>query len=91
MRPGFTLHDWVTHPDPHLPDEFKSSHPQQTVRGMYKVCFDGQGAVTDVSVMTSLPTMDNTIMQQIKQTYRYKPQPDGLGFCTAQVLIFKIN
>ena len=79
----------LSHPDPHLPDEFKASHPQQTVKGIYKVCIGTDGHISDVTPMTSIPTMDVTIINQIKSSWTYKPQP--VPICTASVVVFKIN
>ena len=90
MVAAFTLAaQQLSHPDPRLTDEFKSAHPQQTVKGMYKVCIGTDGHITDVTPMTAIPGMDNTIIQQIRSGWSYKPQP--VPVCTASVLIFKIN
>jgi protein TonB len=79
----------LNHPDPHLPDFFRNQHPNQTVRGVYKVCLRQDGHVGDVFPMTSIPGMDQTIIEQIKAGWVYKPQP--VPICTASVILFKIN
>lgn len=90
MVASFTLTaQQVSHADPHLTDAFKSAHPQQTVKGMYKVCIGTDGHITDVTPMTSIPGMDQTLIEQIKAGWTYKPQP--VPVCTASVLVFKIN
>ena len=90
MVAGFTLAAQVlTAADPHLSDEFKSAHPQQIIKGMYKICLGTDGKVSDVTPMTSIPTMDATIIQQIRSTWAYKPQP--LPICFAKPFAFKIN
>lgn len=90
MVPMFTLMaSVISAPDPHLTDEYKSAHPQQTVKGMYKVCIAADGHVTDVTAMTAIPGMDETIIQQIKSTWKYKPQP--LPVCFGKPIMFKIN
>ena len=90
MVAGFTLAAQViSAADPHLTDEFKSAHPQQVVKGMYKICLGTDGHVTDVSPMTAIPGMDSTIIQQIRSSWSYKPQP--LPVCFAKPFAFKIN
>jgi protein TonB len=90
MVAAFTLAaQQLSHPDPRLPDEFKSSHPQQTVKGMYKVCIGTNGHISDVTPLTSIPGVDKTIIEQIRAGWTYKPQP--VPVCTASVIVFKIN
>ncbi len=90
MVAGFTLAAQVmSAADPHLTDEFKSAHPQQVVKGMYKICLGTDGHVTDVTPMTSIPGMDTTIISQIRSTWSYKPQ--ALPVCFAKPFAFKIN
>ena len=79
----------LSHPDPHLPDWFRNQHANQVVRGVYKVCLRQDGHVGDVFPMTSIPGMDQTVIEQIKSGWVYKPQP--VPVCTASVIIFKIN
>jgi protein TonB len=79
----------IHHPDPHLPDWFRNQHPNQTVRGVYKVCLRTDGKVGDVYPMTSIPGVDAMIIEQIKAGWVYKPQP--VPVCTASVILFKIN
>jgi periplasmic protein TonB len=79
----------LQHPDPHLPDWFRNQHANQTVRGVYKVCLRQDGHVGDVYPLTSIPGMDQTVIEQIKGGWVYKPQP--VPVCTASVILFKIN
>ena len=64
-------------------------HPLQTMRGMYKICVRTDGHVSDVLVMTSIPGMDQAIIDQIKSSWVYRPQP--LPVCAPRVFLFKIN
>ena len=90
MVAGFTLAaQVVSAADPHLTDDFKSAHPQQVVKGMYKICLSTDGRVSDVTPVTSIPGMDQTIIQQIRASWVYKPQP--LPVCFAKPFAFKIN
>src|SRR5207248_1701836 len=79
----------ISHPDPHLPDYFRNQHPNQTVRGVYKVCLRTDGRISDVYPLTSIPGMDSLVIEQIKSGWVYKPQP--VPVCTASVILFKIN
>ncbi|MEO6951067.1 MAG: PaxA [Polyangia bacterium] len=90
MVAGFTLMASVLNaPDPHLSDQFKDEHKGSIVKGMYKVCLANDGSVSEVSTMTSIPQQDSSIIQQIKSTWKYKPQP--LPVCFAKPFAFKIN
>jgi periplasmic protein TonB len=88
--PMFTLMaSVISAPDPHLPDEFKAQHPNQTVKGMYKVCLNTDGSIADVTTMTPVPGQDGTIISQVKSSWKYKPQP--LPVCFVKPFLFKIN
>jgi hypothetical protein len=79
----------VKYPDPHLPDAFKQSHAQQTVKGMYRICVDTDGNIYKMETVTSLSGADESIMQQVRSTWQYKPQP--VPVCTIRVFEFHIN
>jgi periplasmic protein TonB len=79
----------LSHPDPHLPDFFRNQHPNQVVRGVYKVCLRQDGRVSDVYPMTSIPGVDAIIIEQVKASWTYKPQP--VPVCFASAITFKIN
>jgi hypothetical protein len=90
MVPQFMLDaQRVSAPDPHLPEWFRQAHPQQVVKGMYKICVRNDGHVSDVYVLTSIQGMDQTIIDQIKSSWVYKPQP--LPLCAPRIFMFKIN
>jgi protein TonB len=90
MVAGFTLiASQLSHPNPQLPEWFKNAHPQQTVKGMYKVCLRNDGHVGSVYAMTSITGLDAVIIQQIKAGWLYKPQP--VPVCFPAVLRFEIK
>jgi periplasmic protein TonB len=79
----------LKYPDPHLPESFLQSHPAQTVKGMYRIFVDTHGSVSKVETVTSLSGADQTIIEQVKSTWQYKPQP--VPVCTIRVFEFRIN
>jgi hypothetical protein len=75
---------------PHLPEWFTAQHPKQTVRGTFRICLDTSGHVSDVSTILSIAgNVDGVLMQQIKDSWLYKPQ--ALPVCFAQPFSFRIN
>lgn len=90
MVASFTLAaQQLSHPEPHLPEWFTNQHPKQTIRGVYKVCLRTDGHIDSVTPMTSIPGVDQVVMDQIRTQWVYKSQP--VPICTASALIFKIN
>jgi protein TonB len=90
MVASFTLlASQLSHPDPHLPDWFRNQHANQMVKGIYKVCLRQDGHVSDVFPMTSIPGVDAVVIEQVKSSWTYKPQP--VPVCFASVIQFKIN
>jgi protein TonB len=79
----------LSHPDPHVPEWFRNQHTNQMVQGLYKVCLRQDGHVSDVFPMTSIPGIDSQIIDQIKSSWTYKPQP--VPVCFASKIMFKIN
>ena len=64
-------------------------HANQTVKGMYRICVDTDGNVSKVETVTSLSGADQTIIDQVRATWQYKPQP--VPVCTIRVFEFHIN
>ncbi|HME91014.1 MAG TPA: hypothetical protein VKE49_06305, partial [Myxococcaceae bacterium] len=75
-------------PNPHLPEAFAQAHPHQQFRASYRICVSPDGSVSNVSVVTSIPGIDQAIVEQLKG-WMYKPQP--VPICTERQFIFKIN
>ncbi len=87
---GFTLiAQQISHPDPHLPEWVKNQHHEPIVKGMYKVCIRNDGHISDVTPMTSINGADQTIGDQIRTSWVYKPQPVPVCFIAA--LTFKLQ
>jgi hypothetical protein len=76
-------------PDPHLPEAFLQTHPNQTVKGMYRICVDTDGSISKMETVSSLSGADQTIIDQVTATWQYKPQP--VPVCTIRVFEFHIN
>lgn len=76
-------------PDPHLTDAFKNSHAGQSVGGAYRICVGTDGHVTDVSVIASVPSMDELITSHLRSAWRFKPQP--LPVCFTKPFRFNIK
>ncbi len=79
---------WVERPNPTLPEWFKQQHPQQKIRGMYKVCVGSDGRVSHDAVMTSIAGVDDAVIEQLKK-WVSKPQP--LPVCVPHPFEFVIN
>jgi serine/threonine-protein kinase len=79
----------ISAPNPHLPDSFRESHPRQRLRGTYRICVNTDGRVSDVGVLASIPGLDQTITEQLKRTWIYKPQP--VPVCGERIFIFNID
>jgi len=79
----------IAAPNPHLPDSYRESHPAQLVRGTYRICVNTSGRVSDVSIVASIPGLDQSIIEQLKRTWVYKPQP--VPVCSERNFIFKID
>ncbi len=75
--------------DPHLPEWFKQQHAQQTVTATYKIIVGQNGRVMDVIVLAGLPGLDQTIIDQIKSSWQFKPQQ--LPVFANWRFVFKIN
>ncbi len=79
----------ISAPNPHLPDSFRESHPRQRLRGSYRICVNRDGRVADVGVVASIPGLDQAIIDQLKRSWLYKPQP--VPVCSERIFIFNID
>jgi len=75
--------------DPHLPDEFKSRHPKETLNASYRVCVGTDGRVSEMAVVRGIGGVDDTVIQQVRGSWAFKPQP--VPVCTIWNFVFKIN
>src|SRR5262249_25909472 len=76
-------------PDPRLPDSILSAHPGQQLKAVYRICVLQDGHISDITVITPLPGGDPAIIEQLKRTWIYKPQP--LPVCTIRNFVFNIK
>jgi hypothetical protein len=79
----------LSSPDPRLPEAVVSAHPGQQLKGTYRICVRQDGRVSDVTVLTPVPGADPAIIEQLKSSWIYKPQP--LPVCTIRNFIFIIK
>jgi serine/threonine-protein kinase len=79
----------ISAPNPHLPDSFRAKNPRSAVRGTYRICVNTEGRIADVSIVAGIPGLDQTIIEQLKSTWVYKPQP--VPVCSERIFIFKID
>jgi protein TonB len=77
----------ISYPDPHPPPNVGSKG--QTLRGAYRICVRQDGHISDITVITPVSGADATIIEQLKRTWVYKPQP--LPVCTTRNFVFVIN
>jgi protein TonB len=90
MVPSFVFaKDKIGGGDPHLPDEFKSRHPKETLNASYRVCVGTDGRVSEMSVVRGIGGVDDGIIQQVRGSWSFKPQP--VPVCTIWNFVFKIN
>lgn len=75
-------------PDPHLPPSF-SAAPGEKVKGLYQICVGVDGKVVKVTAVQSIPGADQAVMEQIRSTWLYKPQP--VPVCTTRAFVFQFN
>jgi protein TonB len=76
-------------PDPHLPSDFINRHPKQTFTATYRICVGKEGRITEVAVVRGIEGIDDAVLQQIRSTWTYKPQP--LPVCSIRNFVFKVN
>lgn len=88
---GFTLTaSRVSASLPHLPDWFIARHAKETVHATFMICLDTSGHVSRVSTVRAIAgNVDDTIIDQIKSTWTYRPQ--RLPVCFAQPFAFHID
>jgi len=90
MVPSFVFQkDRIAAPEPHLPSDFTSRHPKETVSGAYRICVDASGRVSEIAPVRSIQGADDAVMQQVRSGWIWKPQP--LPLCTIHNFQFKIN
>ena len=78
----------ISAPDPHLPEGLRTN-PGQHMRATYRICVRQDGHVSDVTIVTPLPGADAAIIDQVKRTWIYKPQP--LPVCTIRNFMFIVK
>jgi hypothetical protein len=81
--------DEIDHPQPHLPNWFKNAYANEQVTARYVVCLRTDGRVGVVHSMGGLDVVDQSLMEQIRQGWTYKPQP--VPVCFTALLKFQIN
>src|SRR5215472_11325422 len=79
----------ISSPDPRLPEAVLSAHPGQQLKGTYRICVRQDGRISEVTVLTPVPGADPAIIEQLKSSWVYKPQP--LPVCTIRNFIFIIK
>lgn len=80
----------VNKPDPHLPEYVINAAKGQALRATYRICVRQDGHISDITVVTPVSGgADAAIIEQLKRTWVYKPQP--LPVCTMRNFIFRIN
>jgi protein TonB len=91
LVPSFVLDGQrLSSPDPHLPEAFIQQHARgEQIRGTYRICISPDGRVSDVTVVTPIPGADSAVIEQLKATWRYKPQP--IPVCNIRNFIFKLR
>jgi hypothetical protein len=78
----------IRFPDPHLPPNIKAA-PGEKLKGLYQICVGTDGKVSKVTTVQSISGADQMVMEQIQQTWVYKPQP--VPVCTTRAFIFQFN
>jgi len=79
----------LLYPDPHLPDDFKERHANETVVATYRLCIRSDGRIASVTAMKGVPEIDPAVARQVKSGWLYKRQP--FPICVARRFIFLIR
>jgi len=81
----------VSKPDPHLPEHVVNAAKGQTsLKATYRICVRQDGHISDITVVMPVSGgADAAVIEQLKRTWVYKPQP--LPVCTIRNFIFRIN
>src|SRR5262249_19783346 len=56
----------LLYPDPHLPDDFKERHPNETVVATYRLCIRIDGRIATVTALQGVAELDPVIARQVK-------------------------
>jgi hypothetical protein len=75
-------------PDPHLPETFRARVGER-LKGTYLICVGTDGRVQKVSAVQGVPGADQAIMEHLRTTWVYKPQP--VPVCSSRTFVFEIN
>lgn len=91
MVPSFVFDkERISSPDPHLSDSFKDRHAKQSVTATYRICVGPDGRISEASVVRGLGgTEDDAVIQQLRSSWAYKPQP--LPVCSIRNFVFNIR
>src|SRR5712692_405540 len=79
----------LLYPDPHLPDDFKERHANETVVVTYRLCIRTDGRIDRATPMNGVAEIDEVVVRQVKSGWLYKRQP--FPICVAQRFIFLIR
>jgi protein TonB len=87
VPPFVIAKDMIAQPLPHTSEVFKASHRNSPpIAGMYRVCVGMDGHVYEVTATTSIPGADADIIQQLKDSWLYKPQQVPVCFLYRMVI-----
>jgi protein TonB len=90
MVPSFVFDQQrIASPNPHLPSDFISRHPKQTINTTYRICVNTAGQVTEVTPVRGMNGVDETVESTVRTSWRWKPQP--LPVCTIRNFQFQID
>jgi len=79
----------LLYPDPHLPEEFTSKHPQETIVATYRMCIRTNGSIWAVTPIKGVAEIDRVVMQQLKTSWLYRPR--AFPICVARRFVFLID
>lgn len=79
----------LLYPDPHLPDDFKERHANETVVATYRLCIRTDGRIASVAPLKGVAEIDPVVARQVKNGWLYKRQP--FPICVARQFIFLIR
>lgn len=79
----------ISLPDPQLPESFREAHRRQVLAGTYRLCINTAGRIFKVSVVSGIPGADDAIIEQLRSTWAYMPQP--MPVCSERAFVFKTD
>jgi hypothetical protein len=79
----------LLYPDPHLPEEFTSKHPQETIVAVYRLCIHTNGSITEVTPIRGVAEIDRAVIQHLMTSWLYRPR--AIPICVARRFIFLID